>query len=202
MIDVGCGAGGWLAAAQNLGVNEILGTDGDYVDTTQLLIPSDRFMPMNLEHEMPRGLRFDLAISLEVAEHLTAGRAASFVEGLCNLSDVVLFSAAIPKQGGQNHVNEQWQGYWIKLFETQGFRAHLFFRGRLWNETSVQPWYRQNITIFTRKGTDVDEKLQQEHRPTDFPTDVIHPMYWEREKWARVSFSKKIYYKVKALLRR
>lgn len=55
--------------------------------------------------------RFDLAMTIEVAEHLTPVRADSFVEDLTRLSDVVLFSAAIPAQGGINHVNEQWQSY-------------------------------------------------------------------------------------------
>ena len=35
--------------------------------------------------------------------------------------DAVLFSAAIPGQGGQDHLNEQWPEYWQKKFEVNGY---------------------------------------------------------------------------------
>ena len=52
--------------------------------------------------------RFDLALSLEVAEHLPPECGSEFVQTLTDLSSVILFSAAIPFQGGTDHLNEQW----------------------------------------------------------------------------------------------
>ena len=68
------------------------------------------------------GRRFDLVNCLEVAEHLDASRADSFVDDLCALGDVVVFSAAIPGQGGTHHVNEQFQSYWQERFRRNGSR--------------------------------------------------------------------------------
>ena len=121
VADVGCGGGGWLAVWQELYGAKIFGIDGDYVDRSQLFIAAENFHPANLEERITLTQRFDLVMSLEVAEHLTPARADSFVEDLTRLSDVILFSAAIPSQGGTNHVNEQWQSYWMKKFLRQGY---------------------------------------------------------------------------------
>ncbi len=105
VIDVGCGLGAWLRAAKECGADKVIGLDGDYVDHTQLLIEPSCFRCCNIEIEDLRGataghIPFDVAISMEVAEHLPLDRARSFVTELCSLSDLVLFSAAIPGQGG------------------------------------------------------------------------------------------------------
>src|SRR5262249_48549974 len=111
VVDVGCLFGGWAAVASELGVGEVLGIDGGYVDRSRVPAP---FLP----HAPPQPLlidrRFDLAISLEVAHYLPERRAAGFVADLCRLAPAVLFSAAIPHQGGYGHVNEQWPAYWAR----------------------------------------------------------------------------------------
>jgi hypothetical protein len=71
-----------------------LGYDGPHV--TPLCIPKDRFAAVDLRQPLPADRKFDLAISGEVAEHLPA----TLVGTLTSVSDVVLFSAAIPGQGG------------------------------------------------------------------------------------------------------
>ena len=108
VIDVGCGSGTWLAVCQEFGVEDILGVDGDYVDEKILTIPKSRFSPRDLRKPFQIGRRFDLVLSLEVAEHLPAESAGSFIDSLTAHGDVVLFSAAIPHQGGMRHLNEQW----------------------------------------------------------------------------------------------
>ena len=118
VVDVGCGVAPWLRTALEFGVNRAVGLDGDYVDRARLLVEPARFRPCDLEAENLRQAiaddePFALAMCMEVAEHLSPGRARSFVAELCGLSDLVLFSAAVPGQGGLNHINEQVRLYSI-----------------------------------------------------------------------------------------
>ena len=71
VVDVGCGVGGWLAVWQKNYGAEIYGIDGDYVDRSQLFIDEKFFHPANLEERIKVKRRFDLAMTIEVAEHLT-----------------------------------------------------------------------------------------------------------------------------------
>ncbi len=150
VVDVGCGDGTWLSMFREHGVVDVLGIDGDYVDPENLQIPGHQFMSWNLAQPVPLEQTFDLAISLEVAEHLPEENAASFVDSLVHLSDVVLFSAAIPHQGGTHHINEQWPDYWIQRFEERGYITIDGLRTRIWNHPQVEPWYAQNSFIFVR----------------------------------------------------
>src|SRR5271156_5680740 len=93
VVDVGCGEASWLSVFCELGVEEILGIDGEYVDRELLQIPEDRFRAVDLTKSFKLGRVFDLAMSLEVAEHLPAECASVFVESLCSLAPAVLFSA-------------------------------------------------------------------------------------------------------------
>lgn len=122
VIDVGCGVGSWLYVFKKLGVDEILGLDGEWVSKEQLLIPEENFIATDLENPKDINRKFDLAMSLEVAEHLSPSNARQFIKFLTDKSSVVLFSAAIPGQGGTNHVNEQWPEYWNEIFKEYGFQ--------------------------------------------------------------------------------
>ena len=106
VVDVGCGLGEWLATFQEHGVSDILGIDGDYVDRDMLYIPQQDFKTIDLNRPFTLNRTFDLAVCLEVAEHLEAEHANDFVESLTRLAPIILFSAAIPLQSGTNHVNE------------------------------------------------------------------------------------------------
>ena len=111
IIDIGCGSGSWLKAAGDMGVESLTGVDGPWLKNEMLLSEDIKLITHDLEIPFPPLGNYDLAISLEVAEHLSERRAESFIEDLCKVSKVVLFSAAIPFQGGDNHINEQWQSY-------------------------------------------------------------------------------------------
>ncbi|HUI20666.1 MAG TPA: methyltransferase domain-containing protein [Methylocella sp.] len=148
VVDFGCGVGGWLKEFESNGVSDYLGVDGDYVSRQLLKIPADRFRPLDLRNVGDLGRRFDLACSLEVAEHLPEDRAKSFVAALVKAAPVVLFSAAIPFQGGTDHVNEQWQSYWAKLFAEHGYLAVDCIRPAVFGDSRVEWWYRQNILVF------------------------------------------------------
>ena len=100
VIDVGCGLGSWAATFLEQGVADVVGVDGDYVNRERLLIPSERFIPADLTRGIPVDRQFDLAVCLEVAEHLPANCGDQLVDELARLGRAVLFSAAIPHQGG------------------------------------------------------------------------------------------------------
>jgi SAM-dependent methyltransferase len=170
ILDVGCGLGHWLQAAARCGINDLLGIDNPAIDPNALVIPSHQFIGINLEQPIDLGRRFDMALCLEVAEHLPASAAENLVTSLCRHSNVIVFSAAIPGQGGQNHVNEQWPAYWQHLFESQGFITWDFLRYQLWDLPAIDPWYRQNLLLFTTP----DMQFQGQH-PTQKVLPLVHP---------------------------
>ena len=167
-LDVGCGIGTWLAASVKLGVPEILGLDGDHVDREALVMDVDRFVACDLTQPQDIGRRFDLAFCLEVGEHLPPEAADGLVDLLTTLSDRVLFSAALPGQGGQHHLNEQWPAYWAEKFREKGYRCHDTLRHRIWENDHVEWWYRQNLLLFLRNG------VSPELEGSD-PAPLVHP---------------------------
>jgi hypothetical protein len=148
VVDVGCGTGAWLSVFREHGITDMLGLDGPYVSPAQLLIPLECFRARDLAKPFNVDGFFDLAISLEVAEHLPEASASTFVSALCRAAPVVLFSAAVPGQGGVNHLNEQWPEYWRRLFALQGYRMFDPIRSQIWHDERVSLWYRQNMFLF------------------------------------------------------
>jgi SAM-dependent methyltransferase len=177
VVDLGCGTGAWLAAFQEKGIAEIQGFDGSYVDRKTLLIPQDRFQPHDLTQPLRLDHKFDVAISVEVAEHLPASAAATFIESLTALSDVIVFSAAIPLQGGEHHVNEQWPEYWRDLFQARGFKVIDCLRRKFWDNRDVERWYRQNLLLYVKEDRlRTSPQLQAEYEKTkDAPLALVHP---------------------------
>ncbi|MEP6815541.1 MAG: hypothetical protein ABI873_08335 [Marmoricola sp.] len=129
-----------------------------WVDAAQLRIRRENFQVADLTRPVRLPKRFELAVSLEVAEHLPESAAADFVESLVLASDLVLFSAGVPSQGGCNHLNEQWPEFWIDLFRKHGYSAHDCLRKKIWTNPSVSPWYAQNVFLFARDSR-IDARL-------------------------------------------
>ena len=98
-VDVGCGVGTWLSVLKDMGIDDVQGIDGDWVNKDLLEIEQERFMVRDLGDVINTKRKYDLAISLEVAEHLPSSSAEGFVQSLTNMADIVLFSGAIAYQG-------------------------------------------------------------------------------------------------------
>lgn len=150
VIDVGCGSGTWTKVYRDSGVS-VLGIDGAVVREDQLLIPPAEFQRVDLGKPFGLKREFDLVNCLEVAEHLDESRADGFVADLCRLGPIIVFSAAIPGQGGTHHVNEQWPAYWLPKFAAQGYEAIDCLRPRIWNHPDVAWWYAQNMFVLARQ---------------------------------------------------
>lgn len=148
VIDLGCGTGSWLTAFAAAGVGDFVGVDAEHVPVDLLVIPTDRFHARDLRRPLRWNRRFDLALSLEVAEHLPPACAVQFVSDLTSLAPAVLFSAAIPFQSGHSHLNEQWPSYWAKLFARHAYQPVDCIRDRIWNNPEVEWWYAQNMLLF------------------------------------------------------
>jgi SAM-dependent methyltransferase len=152
VIDVGCGIGTWLSVFKDMSPGiQLLGLDGEY-NRERLLIDAHEFIGCDLEDPLPSfPSKFDLAMSLEVAEHLSPQRAPSFVKELTSLSGVILFSAAWPGQTGVHHINEQWHDYWVRLFANAGFIPVDCIRPLIMKHRTVSWYYRSNILLFINK---------------------------------------------------
>jgi SAM-dependent methyltransferase len=176
VLDVGCGTGAWASVFSELGVPDVVGVDGDYVDRSRLLVPEENFIASDLERPLHVGRRFDLVTSLEVAEHLAPTAAREFVASLVRHADAILFSAAIPRQGGENHLNEQWPEYWAALFAEHGYVAVDYLRPRVWHHPEVELWYQQNLLMFVRpQRLDAAPRLSA----TDKPLSLVHPRLYD-----------------------
>jgi SAM-dependent methyltransferase len=177
IVDFGCGPGAWLAAFRDFQPQaELLDVDHPGARAYQLLISNEHLVEADLSADINLRRSFDLCVSLEVAEHLSESSAESFVRTLTNHSDTILFSAAIPMQGGTGHVNCQWPSYWNELFVSRGFRCFDRVRSQIWKKEAIALHYRQNTLIFSRRDLGP---------PRDGVTDwggadIVHPAMFER----------------------
>lgn len=167
VVDFGCGEGRWLREVKRNDANiEVLGLDGYYVNQDRLLISQDEFRSVDLREKVELPKKYDLAISTEVAEHIEEEFIDIFLNNLAGASDTILFSAAIPGQGGEHHVNEQWQSYWVKKFKDRGYEADVSIRDYFWNDERVNCWRRQNLLMFYKhSGARGHSEI----------VDVVHP---------------------------
>ncbi|MCZ8258909.1 MAG: class I SAM-dependent methyltransferase [Beijerinckiaceae bacterium] len=191
MLDVGCGVGTWLKAAEGLGIAGLRGLDGPWVSADQLRIPAEAFERIDFEApDWPEIRPVDLAISLEVAEHLSPEAGDRLVRYLCRSAPVVLFSAAIPNQGGEGHRNEQWQSYWAERFARDGYVPRTALRSAVWADDRVEFWYQQNMILYVAES----HASQFPAEAADAMIDAIHPRLYHirvikrekrRNRWKR-----------------
>jgi SAM-dependent methyltransferase len=164
-LDLGCGNGVWLSELEKRGVSKTIGVDGPWVPR-DLYLSNNEFIEHNfIDDKFEIQEKFDVVISLEMFEHIPQKRANELIETISSITDCVLFSAAIPNQGGNGHINEQWLSHWVELFRAQGFYLDDTLRPVIWNDFKIPYWYRQNIVLFDRN------QREEQH----FPIDIIHP---------------------------
>jgi SAM-dependent methyltransferase len=120
VVDIGCGIGLYLAEFQNLGVR-IQGFDFSEDAKSNCAIDPEFFSVVDLIHPIANSEKFDMCICSEVGEHIPDSGADNLIETIEKFSNLIIFSAAHPGQGGTNHVNEKPQEYWISKFAGKGY---------------------------------------------------------------------------------
>lgn len=180
ILDIGCGLGVWLKAWEQLGAKDIVGIDGKYVNQHELRIPLERFLPMDISKPFNLNRRFDLVQCLEVAEHIDESSAECLIRSLTHHGDIILFSAALPGQGGEHHVNEQPLEYWAEHFAQLNYRAFDYPRQCTKDATKIEPWYRYNTVIYANDAGIAKLKSEvltyEQPRNTNFPK--VAPLAW------------------------
>jgi SAM-dependent methyltransferase len=175
VADFGCGQGAWLSAWADAGAS-VAGLDGPYVDRRDLLIDPRDFHTADLTAPIDLGRQFDLVQSLEVAEHLPADKAEQFVKTLTGHGPLILFSAAVPGQGGENHVNEQPPDYWRALFREWGYAAFDYLRPLVCDDPAIARWYRFNAIVYIRD--DLADRLPEPIWQSRVPDGQVLDDYW------------------------
>ncbi len=176
VIDLGCGVGTWLSVFREHGVHDIFGVDGEWINKELLEIPAERFVTHDLRNRFRWIRQFDLVLCLEVAEHLPPDYAEILVDSITELGPVVLFSAAIPFQGGSHHLNEQWPDYWVNCFQQKKFLAIDTLRQKVWQNENVEWWYAQNMLIFVSQVYLEDHlSLKREYENATPQLALVHP---------------------------
>lgn len=114
VIDIGCGPGLYLLPFKEAGA-KVYGVDA-CLQGGKLLKPSE-FKRVDLRFPYAPTKRYDIAICFEVAEHLPEHYADRLVDTLSDCADIVVFSGAVPGQGGTYHMNEKPHEYWLDKFK-------------------------------------------------------------------------------------
>lgn len=179
VLDVGCGVGAWLAAAEEVGATDIHGIDGPWVDTKLLAFEPKCFQVADLNAPFELDRKFDLAVSIEVGEHLKREASTDLVRSLTKHAPVVMFSAAIPGQGGSGHINEAWPRFWVAQFAKQGFGAYDLIRKTIWGDERVAPWVQQNGILFIKEGASVSPELSSYRIAGEAPV-MVHGVTYKR----------------------
>ena len=183
VLDIGCGNGSWLKTAKDYGALEVFGVDGIEPASRNQFISSDEFLLHDLSKPLDLKKTYDLVMSLEVAEHLPEEHADLFVKHLTSHGNIILFSAAIPNQGGQYHLNEQWPEYWHQKFKSQGYKAYDIIRKAFWNHKDIFWWYRQNMILYVKDTLDIkeigepSETIEALVHPSLYQKKIFHPKY-------------------------
>lgn len=188
VLDIGCGVGSWLKAATELGANDIFGIDGSDLAKINLFIDSDRFEQRDLTKFTHLNRQFDMAISLEVAEHISSDKHHAYIKTICSHSETILFSAAIPYQGGTGHVSENWPQYWKTQFSAHGYECFDIIRPIIWDAKGISFWYKQNILMFA-KGKAASLLKERGYSPATNVLALVHPeMYlWAMQRDKKLS---------------
>lgn len=184
VLDVGCGRGAWLKACRELGCDTLAGYDGPWNDQSQMMDPAIAFRAIDLNERFAPSRPFELAMSLEVAEHLEPKYADRFVNSLAGCADAILFGAALVGQGGCYHVNEQMPSYWAHRFKQAGLKPFDLFRPLFWGDAEIPFWYRQNTFLYLREGS-APHRAFAERGIAEVPDiafmDCIHPELYRQK---------------------
>lgn len=173
VVDFGCGTGSWLSVFKNNNIPNIIGLDFGSLTHDQFETPKNSFMKVDLSEYIDLNQRYDIALCLEVAEHLPENKSRNLIGNLIRHSDIIIFSAAIPGQHGRNHLNCQYPSYWKNIFSQHMYLCFDPFRKLIWNDSSIPFWYRQNILVYVSRKVIGEYSILDNYICSD--NDLVHP---------------------------
>lgn len=152
-IDFGCSSGLYLLEVKKqlpdikaLGyefseaaVNAALCMDVHHFDLTQVL-------------DRPKS-PMTLGLCLEVLEHIEDSHWRPVLENITKLSDIIIFSAARPGQGGTGHINCRPKIDWIRRFSSLGWIVDHDFTSHLLAYMKNGPhmgWFANNAIVLVK----------------------------------------------------
>lgn len=151
IVDFGCGEGIWLNAWKRKcpSIKKILGIDNYDYHYDYSFLNDNTFIKTSLANSIDIG-KFDIVQSLEVAEHINEKYSDIFIENIIKCCPkYIIFSAAIPNQNGDGHVNCKQPKYWCDKFNKFGYKCYDIIRNNIWNDKRIYWWYRQNIMVYS-----------------------------------------------------
>ncbi|OGS39474.1 MAG: hypothetical protein A2506_01300 [Elusimicrobia bacterium RIFOXYD12_FULL_66_9] len=154
VADIGCGCGVYAHAFASAGV-EVFALDGVRPAPEHSFPVPVHVQDLTVPFENTWG-RFDLAMCLEVAEHIPEELSDIFLDNLARFSGTLVLSAAPPYQGGHHHVNEQPRRYWVRRLAERGFAYDRRRSGRLFDAVmAVAPpnmWMAQHMGVYEKRA--------------------------------------------------
>ncbi|MGB7326123.1 MAG: class I SAM-dependent methyltransferase [Rubripirellula sp.] len=177
VLDVGTGTAEWAKAAKLAGANRVWGIDGIETSDAIETLGKDHFEVIDLRQPFDLQQTFELCICLEVAEHLPENAADVLIQSLARHADTIVFSAAIPYQPGDHHINCQPPSYWQTKFNAVGFACFDCLRDHLVPEQEIHWWYRQNVFLCRRDPDLAGTEARIVHRVTPECLDEVVRLY-------------------------
>lgn len=194
ILDLGCGMGTWTKSLEELGFSNILMVDHPSLPVTDLVNENKgSFTGVDLESGFPPANHFDLIMCIEVLEHFHEKRAIDIFNYITKHTDLVLFSAAIPGQSGEGHINCRRHNYWHKQFAAQGFHFFDGFKTSILNDDSINYWLRQNMFIYY---TDRQQfRFDGLQNITNNEFELVHNKILERKMgvWEYIKMAPKVF---------
>lgn len=150
-IDVGCGTGYYAGRFAAMGVDRAVGIEPNPITGTYLGGAEAITADVTAGDDLGLGA-FDLAMSLEVVEHIPRERHDRFFDFLCSSARrYVVFAGGTPGQAGVGHIACRPETEWEAELNQRGWVRHPHLT-RFLRTSAFYWWSRRNTMVFVPKG--------------------------------------------------